>query len=164
LLLADPSAIRGENGQGGGASLLRSLTAGVLSAAWSVITFFVMPYIVLRGQGPIASIKSSASLVSRTWGNQIRGNIRIGMALLVFAIIPAMLVTVLGTVLAATTNPAIGIPVVVIGVLTLIAASVIISALKSVFAVALFNYADEGTVVDPFTEKQLVGAFTSGKI
>ncbi len=68
------SAIR-NGGQNSGlvSQLLRFGIAGLAQVAWSVVTFFVLPAIVLQNRGPIDAIKHSFSLIRSTWGTQIAG-------------------------------------------------------------------------------------------
>ncbi|MFN5706522.1 MAG: DUF6159 family protein [Planctomycetota bacterium] len=44
---------------------------GLIGAAWSMLTFFVVPIIVIEQLGPIAAIKRSTSLLSETWGEYL---------------------------------------------------------------------------------------------
>ncbi|MEI8241604.1 MAG: DUF6159 family protein, partial [Actinomycetota bacterium] len=67
--------------------------AGVILAAlggmaWNIITFLVIPVLVVEGVGPVSAIKRSAGLLKKTWGEQIIGTAGIGLVfgLLGFAV------------------------------------------------------------------------------
>lgn len=152
------SAIRG-NGSDNNAvvAIFRVVLASLLSVAWTLITFFVLPFIVLRGMGAIEAIKSSAKLLKSTWGTNLVGNFRIGLILLVI-IIPAILLLGGGVFLGLAVNGVLGISVAVLGAIALIVAQVISSAIRNVFAVALFNWATNGEAIGPFQSDELQGA------
>ena len=63
-----------ERGGIGGAIL-----AALGGFAWNVITFLVVPVLVVEGVGPVGAIKRSATLLKKTWGEQIIGNAGIGL-------------------------------------------------------------------------------------
>ena len=139
-------------------AILRMLLAGLMAVAWTIISFFVLPLIILRGKGPVEAIKQSVSLVRSTWGMQVSGGVRIGGIIGLIAVLPAILVTIGGVALAAAGTPAVGIPLSVIGVVVLIVASVLISAMKAVFSVALLHYVEDGSGFGPFGIDELQSA------
>jgi len=72
--------------------------------AWSLATYLVIPVLVVEDVGPVEAIRRSASLLKRTWGEQIAGNFSIG---LVFALLSLLAVLVVGLpviLLAAATG------------------------------------------------------------
>jgi hypothetical protein len=150
--------------QGNGASdnvlvtILRVVLAGLMAVAWSIISFFVLPLIILRGMGPLAAVKESVALIRRTWGMQVAGGVRIGGLIGLVAVLPALLVTVAGGFVAASGSPAVGIPLATLGVVVLIVASVLISAMKAIFSVAMLHYVEDGTAIGPFEAGQLQSA------
>jgi Family of unknown function (DUF6159) len=56
-----------------------ALIAGGGGAAWSLVTFLAVPVIAFEGLGPFAKLKRSASLFRQHWGEQITGNVGIGL-------------------------------------------------------------------------------------
>jgi hypothetical protein len=142
--------LRGVEQRGGIIGRIVGMIAGV---AWSLVTFLVMPVLVVEGMGPIAAVKRSGELFKRTWGEQVMSNFGIGLvalgAILVGAI-PAMLLV------------AIGGPVAVLGIVAFVVWVVIVSlvssALTGILCMALYRYATEGTVPG-WDNTQLHGAF-----
>jgi hypothetical protein len=151
------SALRSNN-SGGAAQAVSTIGAGILGAMWQIITFFVLPMIVLRDRGPITSIKESAKMIKSTWGQQIGGRVRIGGIVILLAVIPGVIATVIGVVLSANDSAVAGIPLVVIGVIVMILAGLVVSTLKAVFAVALLHWTEDKAAIGPFTNEQLQSA------
>ena len=56
-----------------------AIVAALGGMAWNIITFLVIPVLVVEGVNPIEGIKRSASLLKKTWGEQIIGNAGIGL-------------------------------------------------------------------------------------
>jgi hypothetical protein len=135
--------------RGGAVGAIVSLVGNV---AWSIITFLVVPILVVEGVGPIEAIKRSAALLRKTWGEQIVGNFSIGLVVgLVFvgvAIAGGITVFVLFNIAAALG---------VVGIVVLVAALILVglvgSTLSGIFNVALYRYA-VGKDADAFFPKE----------
>ena len=56
------SALRGAWGRVG------RILAFLAGTAWAVVTFLVLPVIIIENRGPVASVQRSASLLKRPWG------------------------------------------------------------------------------------------------
>ena len=72
---------------------------GLLGMAWTVGTFLVVPILVTRDVGPIDAVKESMTLLKRTWGENVAGNVGIGLA---FGIITALVVALAVALVIAT--------------------------------------------------------------
>jgi len=153
------SAVRG-NGSDNNVivTILRAVLASLLAVAWSVITFFVLPLIILRGKGPVAAIKASVSVIRATWGMQIAGGVRIGGLIGLVAVLPGILFAVVGGFIAAAGTPAVGIPLSALGVIVVIAAQVVISAMRAIFSVAMLHYVEDQQGFGPFGAAALQSA------
>jgi hypothetical protein len=55
------------------------IIAGLLGAAWTIVTFLAIPVLVVDNKGPIEAVKESASLLKNTWGVQLVGNFSFGL-------------------------------------------------------------------------------------
>lgn len=139
-------------------TILRVVLAGLMQVAWTIISFFVLPLIILRGKGPLQAIKESVGLIRKTWGMQVAGGVRIGGIIGLIAVLPGILVTIVGGFIALSGTPALGIPISTIGIIVVILASVLISAMKAVFSVALLHYVEDGMAIGPFDASQLQAA------
>ncbi len=152
------SVIRGNADGGVVSTLLRSLLAGLVAAAWAVITFFVLPLIVLESLGAVTAVKRSAGLVRQTWGEAIGGSVRIGARFGLLYILPGVLALVAGVVIAiAVGGPAIvgGVVLAIIGLALIAVGGVLGATCRAVFGVALYRWVTDGAALGPFDAEDL---------
>lgn len=157
--------IRG-NGQNGVGDALRNIAAAGVLAMWSLITFFVVPFIMLDGQGPVSAIKQSTALFKEKWGLQIFGGVRIGGIVGLVTILPGVVLIVLGFFAAAATDELLvagGIGLIVVGVVLFMIGGLLVSTMRGIFSVVLFRFAKDGRVEGGFTEQELVGAVRTSR-
>jgi hypothetical protein len=132
--------------------LAGQIAAGLGAAIWALITFLIAPVLAFEGLGPFAAIKRSASMFRDKWGQQITGNLAIGVitGLAAFA---AVLVIVAGVfaLLAGGAATIAGGGLILLGVIALIATVVVSGAVRGVFGVALYRYIVSEEAVGPFT-------------
>jgi membrane-anchored glycerophosphoryl diester phosphodiesterase (GDPDase) len=133
---------------------------------WSLITFFVVPFIVLDGQGPISAIKKSLALFKEKWGLQIFGGVRIGGIVGLVTILPGVLLVVLGFFAMMAGGDVLvagGIGLLVLGVVLVMIGSLLLSTMRGIFSVVLFRYAKDGVIEGGFTEQELAGAIRTSR-
>lgn len=157
------SLIQGNGGDNVVVNILRLVLATLASVAWSVITFFVLPMIMLRGKGPIEAIKASVALIRKTWGMQIRGGVRLGVIVAILGILPGFVALLGGFYFLFAEKYAVGVPLITLGVVVILVAQILISALRAVFSVALLYYAEDGQAVGPYDTAELAAAVTTKK-
>lgn len=126
-------------------------------AAWGVATYLVVPAIIIDDFRSFASVKHSMSLVRRTWGENLIAQAGFGLLGFVVAL-PIILVAVLIATLVPGVGLYIGIAVGVIGVL---AVSVVVSALSLYFKTALYEYATDGVAHGGFDIDEMEASFRS---
>jgi hypothetical protein len=68
------------------AGIVGQVAAGIVGIAWGLVTFLVVPVLVVEQIGPIEAIRRSGALLKRTWGEQIVGNFGVGLAMLVVSL------------------------------------------------------------------------------
>jgi hypothetical protein len=141
--------------------LVGTIISSILGFAWSVVTFLVIPVLVVENVGPIESVKRSGALLRQTWGEQLAGNFSMGMifGLLGFAII--LVGGLLTFVVAATKSVALIALVIGVTILALLAISLLASTLGGIYQAALYRYATEGSTSGYFSEELIQGAFKS---
>ena len=134
------------------AGFLGDLAAGLIGAAWNVVTWLVLPIIIIEGTGPIAAIKKSATLLKSTWGENLFA--QAGICLIGFLLmLPGILIFgALSFVL-----PVVGIPLLFIWIVVI---SCLMSALGAIYRTALYRFAVGLPNGDAFTQDELSGAFT----
>lgn len=138
------------------------LLGAIGAAAWTFVTFFVVPVLALEGIGPIAAVKRSAGLVRQKWGQQVTGNVVIGGVATLASILGAIVFAV-GIVLVvsgATAGVAAGAVLVVIGAVVTIAGAVVAGAMRGVFGVALYHFGVDDEARGPFERSELATAAT----
>lgn len=142
------------------AGIVGQIIAGVLGFAWSVVTFLVVPVLVVERIGPIAAIKRSGSLLRGTWGEQLVGNIGIGIVFtligLVVGVLGVLLIMVLAQIAPVLAIAGIVVLVVALGLVALIGAAV-----SGIFTASLYRYATKGDAGPTFRGETLAGAFRS---
>jgi hypothetical protein len=126
--------------------------------AWSLITFLVVPILVVEGVGPIEAIKRSASLLRKTWGEQIVGNFSIGLVI-GLAFLAVLVLGGLGVFVLFSLATVLGVLGVVILVAGLILLALVGSTLSGIFNIALYRYAVGKDSGEFFPQETLAGAF-----
>ena len=151
-------------------SLLQQVAGGVVSAivgglagfAWAVATFFVIPVIAIEGLGPKEALKTSAHVVKERWGEGVVGSSAIGLITFFVAILPAIVMMVLGFLLAGSSAVGGGL-LIAIGVLVFVIALLFQTTIMAVFRVALSRYATNDEVLGGFDREGLESAFVAKK-
>lgn len=139
--------------------LLGRIVSSLFGLAWNIVTYLVVPILVIESVGPIEAVKRSGALLKKTWGEQIVGNLGIGLVftLITFALI-LLFVPVIVAV-AATKSAAVIISTIVLFVLVIIAFGLIGSALNGIYTAAVYRYATEGDAGTFFDTELVQNAF-----
>jgi hypothetical protein len=137
------------------AGWLGRFVVNMVGMAWQTATFLVVPAIVIDDLGAVEGLKSSASLLKRTWGENIAARVGFGLLGLV-AMIPAVVVL--------TATGALGGAALVVGIILAVAyvalVVVVLTALNAVFQTALYLYATTGSVPTGFDDSNLQASFS----
>lgn len=134
------------------AGFLGRIVVDMIGMAWEVVTFLVVPAVVIDEMGAVDGLKRSASLLRQTWGENLIA--RVGFGLLGFVlVIPAVIAAVLATSVGAAW---VGIPLAVAWVVVV---AVVITALNAIFQTALYMYATTGVVPQGFEGSSLSQSF-----
>ncbi len=133
---------------------------GLVGVAWSVAAVFAIP-VIIRGENtnPVAVLRDSAATLKRTWGESLVGFV--GIRLAGVALVLTSLVFVALAVLVTFATHARFVLFVVIGgwVLTIAVAAFLISMATHVYRCALYVYASEGVIPEPFTPELMNAAW-----
>jgi hypothetical protein len=137
------------------AGFIGDIVVGMIGAAWGVVTWLVLPIIIVEGIGPIAAVKRSAVLLKSTWGENLFA--QMGLGLVGFLVmLPGILV--FGAVSFAI--PLAGIPLLIIWIAVI---GSIMSALGAIYRTALYRFAVGLPNGAAFSNEELVGAFAVKK-
>ena len=131
------------------AGRLGQLAVSMIGMAWEAASFLVIPAIVVDDHRAVSGLKASASLLKRTWGENLASQIGFGLLGLA-AMIPAVLLVVI----AGPIGLIVAVPWVALVV-------VVLTALGAVFQTALYLYATTGSIPDGFEDAGLTAAFAS---
>ncbi len=150
-------ARRGLSQHGGAAMIVLLIVGLVAQVAWSVITYLVIPVLVAEGIGPIQAIKRSASLLRKTWGEQLVSNFGFDIMVIILAIPIVVVVVVVGVIIP---QPAGVVIAVALGVTALGALILITAALRGIYVATLYEYATTGSVPQLLPERLVVDSWT----
>ena len=130
------------------------IAAGLVGGAWGLVTFFVVPVLVLEDKGVFDAIKESTYLIRKTWGESIIGS---GSIMLVFIIIGVL--GLLGVLATMMLGGVLFYLAVVLFVALVIVLAVVAAAMQGIFVTALYSYAKSGTVPAAYTTDLIKNAF-----
>lgn len=135
--------------------LIGQIVLSIVGGAWALVTYFVVPVLVLEDKGVLESIGESFGLIKKTWGESIVG--AGGMAVVFVAIGVLAGLCVLGTLF-------LGIPELFFAALALflifiVLLAVVYYAMQGIFVTALYTYAKTGTVPTAFNRELIANAF-----
>ncbi|TNJ35754.1 DUF6159 family protein [Arenimonas terrae] len=141
------------------AGAIGKIVVGLVGVAWTLATFLVVPVLVARDVGPMEAVKESVELLKRTWGENVAGNVGIGLAfgLLTALVVLAVVALVVGA--AFVGGAKLAILVGVVGALAIAFVAVLQAALSGIYSAALYRYAVDGQAPAGFGTGQLENAF-----
>lgn len=132
--------------------------ASLLGMAWSAVTYFVVPVIVVEGTGPIEAAKRSFAVLKKTWGEALVANFGVGFIVFLASLL-GIIPLLLGGFAIASDQVALGIVAIVIGIVALLVISLVSSALNAIIVGALYLYAAEDKVPQQFDDRLFRQAF-----
>jgi hypothetical protein len=144
----------------GRAGFLGRIVVSLLGFAWALVTYFVVPIIVVERKGALESVQSSKDLLAKTWGKQIVSGLGYGLIgfLLTIPAIAVLIAAFVG-VLASHGGQAGGwATLAVAAIFYLVGLVIVMSALRAIFGVVLYLFAKTGTAPDGFDAADLRGA------
>jgi hypothetical protein len=135
--------------------------AGLIGVAWTVATYMVVPILVTREVGPIEAVKESATLLKRSWGENVIGQAGIGLVfgLLLVALILLGAALIVGA--AFTKSAALIAIAVACTVFAVIVVALVQTALSGIYAAALYRHATGAPPAPGFEPRLLEGAFAA---
>lgn len=138
---------------------LAAIITGLVGMAWSIVTFLVLPILVLEEVKVGASIKRSASLFKHTWGENVVGNAGVGLVGFLLALPGMALVGIAVWIGVSAETVALAVGIGVIGGLWLAVVAPVMAALSGIFQTALYRFAADGTVPESFADTALPQSF-----
>ncbi|MDA1188490.1 MAG: DUF6159 family protein [Chloroflexi bacterium] len=142
--------------------LAGEIIRAIIGAAWSLMTFFVIPIIVYEGVGGFEAVGKSFSMIKRRWGEAVIGSTSASLIVVVLAILIILIFGIPGGVLidgGTSAARVLGMTLIGIGVglgVLLFAAG---SALQSIYTTALYEYCKGESPRQIYSEGTLRTAF-----
>ncbi|MGA2917515.1 DUF6159 family protein [Methanoregula sp.] len=140
--------------------LLGQIVFSLIGGAWALVTFFVVPVLILEDKGVFASLGESFALIKKTWGESIVGSA--GMAIVFVAI---GVIAALGVLVTLLLGNAIlfGVALALFLILVVLLA-VVYYAMQGIFVTALYTYAKTGSVPSAFNPDLIQNAFAPKQV
>lgn len=126
------------------------LLTGFLGLSWTVISFLVLPVLIIEKKGPIESLKESTRMLKESWGEQLIGHFSFGLVFFLLALGIAIVVFPLFFL-----GPVFVVIGIVLAVLSFIMISILQWILQSIFMGAIYIYVREKSLPSGFSENQI---------
>ena len=141
------------------AGFIGSWIVGLLGVAWTLATFLVVPVLVNKDVGPVDAVKESAQLLKRTWGENLIGNVGIGLAFGLLTILVFLAGLALVFVAISTHSASVIVVTVALCIAAVLTLAVIQGALHGIYSAAVYRYAEEGDAGTGFDKALVADAF-----
>jgi len=135
-----------------------AIGSAIVGIAWILATFLAVPVLVVEGVGPIEAVKRSGGLLKRTWGEQVVGNLGIGLLFGLMALAVILVGGALVAVIASVAAP-LAIVVIVLVVIAVAAIALVGAAVSGIFTASLYRYVTKGDGGPMFPKATLQQAF-----
>jgi hypothetical protein len=130
------------------------IIASLVGLAWNLVTFLTIPILVIEDVGVGDAFKRSKDLFKQTWGENVVGQAGLGV-LGFLVVLPAIALIGIGVALGTVGIVVFG----ALGVVWLIVAATVMSALNGIYRTALYRFATTGQVPVDFAGTDFQGAF-----
>ncbi|MEX2602216.1 MAG: DUF6159 family protein [Balneolaceae bacterium] len=127
-----------------------SLFTGILGLSWTVVSFLVLPILVIENKGPISSLKESARMLKHSWGEQLIGHFSFG---LIFFLLMLPGVAFIGGIYFL--GEQFGLIAIGIFIVYAISLGILQWILQAIFMGTVYMYVRDHKIPDSFTVSQL---------
>jgi hypothetical protein len=137
---------------------LGQIVIAIVGVAWALVTYFVVPMIVIERKGAMDSIGASKDLLAKTWGKQLVSGL--GYGLIGFLLTVPAVIVIIAAIVGAITQGHIGsfAALAVAAVLYIVALGIVISTLRAIFGAVLYLFATTGQAPEGFSANDLNAA------
>ncbi len=146
------------------AGFIGRIVVGLIGLAWTLVTFLVLPILVIEQVGVKDAFTRSAEAFKKTWGENVvvNGGIGLAVGLITFAVILVTMPVLLFGL--AANNVIISVVGFALVIAAVVAVAVLGSALSGVFRTVLYRYAVLGEAPAGFSQDQIEGAFRPKRV
>ena len=134
-------------------ALLMRIVVALIGAAWSVLTYFVVPAIIIDKKSATDAIHHSGEVFRRTWGETIVASISLSLAFLAFFIV--LIVAIVGALVVSGGDPIVSIICGIVFIVSIVGSIIMSSVLDSVLRTLLYIYASENITPTNFNSELL---------
>ncbi|HLC43692.1 MAG TPA: DUF6159 family protein [Patescibacteria group bacterium] len=136
------------------------LVVSFFGLAWSLATIFAIPTMVRHRTKPIQTVKDSAKLFTKTWGENVVVEFSLGMvSAFSFLVLVSASIFTGSLFFAIFTIPILAYIFWSVLVIAFLWFLFYLSAIETVFRAALFRYAETGDYIGPFSKEMIDNAF-----
>jgi len=137
------------------------IVASVLGTAWSIVTYFVVPILVVEKLGPIDAVKRSTSIMRKQWGEALVGYV--GMGLFFFLLAIPIILLFVAAFFVMQSSFALGITLLVAAGICWLLYMVVSAAMHTVYIAALYQFATSDRAPAGFEATTMAHAFGAAK-
>lgn len=130
-----------------------------IGAAWAIATYFVVPILAAQGLGPKDAVKESVSMLKKTWGEGLVGNMALGFVGFVGFVIIAFVAAIAVYFAQALESLAFTLSIVAVAALGFVVLMIIQSTLSQIFLAGLYRYASTGEVPAGYSQEIMESSF-----
>lgn len=139
-------------------SIFGSILGTLLEASWALMTYFVVPVLVVDGVNPVEAVKRSAGILKRTWGESLAGEG--GMSAISFLLLlPVFLLVMLAVVTFSGTAPIVAMLFAAAAVPYTVAVILVFATLGAIFRTGTYVYATTGKAPEAISADLVATAF-----
>ena len=132
-------------------SIVQLIFSAVADIAWSLLTYFVIPVMIIENLDLIKSIRKSGSIFRKTWGENFRARIILAAYLFV-SLLPGLGLLIKGFMSESAFF-------IILGVILALIAIIVFSAIETILRTALYVYGSTGRVPLGFKDSSLKNVF-----
>jgi hypothetical protein len=130
------------------------IVRSIVGAAWTVITYFVVPVMIFENQSPTGAVGRSVALMKQTWGEN--AGAQFGIGVVSFVLLLGLGVVCVGGAMLVPQLAIVLVPLLVLSVPVIVLVSM---AAKAVLTVGLYEFATNTGSKGAFDPEQLKAAF-----
>lgn len=139
---------------------LGALLGGLTEVAWAVVTYFIVPVLVVDGVGPVEAIKRSTSILRKTWGESAGGEGGLGAISFLFFLPVVLLFALVGIGnFQVWTQPVLAVALIALVGVYVLTLTIVFTALGTIFRTGAYIYATTGQAPTNMDPALLQGAF-----
>ena len=140
--------------------LVGRIVIKLIGATWSIATYFVVPILAAQGLGPKDAVKESVSMLKKTWGEGLVGNMALGIVGFVGFVIITFAAVIAVYFAQSLDSLAVTIGILATAALGFVLLIIIQSTLSQIFLAGLYRYASTGEVPAGYSRGSMESSFT----